>query len=91
MAARDRGREDGRLHRAAAALRLPTLLVRGTRSDIVTAEDAAAFVELVPGARLVEAIGAAHMVAGDENTVFGEALLGFLAEVAAPLSIDDRL
>ena len=91
VAAGDRGREDGRLHRAAAALRVPTLLVRGTRSDIVTAEDAAAFVELVPGATLVEAVGAAHMVAGDENTVFGEALLGFLAEVAAPLSIDDRL
>ena len=30
--------------------------------------------------------------AGDENTAFGEALLGFLAHTAPPdLSIDDRL
>jgi pimeloyl-ACP methyl ester carboxylesterase len=32
----------------------------------------------VPHAEFVEVAGAAHMVAGDENTAFGEALLDFL-------------
>ena len=91
-AAGDGGRSDGRLDRAAAAVRAPTLLVRGSRSDIVTPDDAEAFLRLVPGAELVEVAGAAHMVAGDENTAFGEGLLGFLERAAPPhLSIDDRL
>lgn len=92
VAAGDRGREDGRLDRAAAAIAAPTLLVRGAYSDIVTPDDVAAFLEVVPGAEFVEVAGAAHMVAGDENTAFGEALLGFLDRVTpAHLSIDDRL
>jgi len=91
-AAGDRGRFEGRLDRAAAAVQAPTLLVRGSQSDIVTPDDADAFLRLVPSAEFVEVAGAAHMVAGDENTAFGEALLGFLERVApAHLSIDDRL
>ena len=78
VAAGDRGREDGRLERAAAAVTAPTLLVRGSLSDIVTPEDAEAFQGVVPHAEVVEVTGAAHMVAGDENTAFGAALLGFL-------------
>ena len=78
VAANDRGRMDGRLAQAAAAVTAPTLLVRGALSDIVTPEDVTAFQRLVPHAEFVEVAGAAHMVAGDENTAFGEALLGFL-------------
>jgi pimeloyl-ACP methyl ester carboxylesterase len=85
IAAGDRGRGDGRLERAAAGLRAPTLLVRGSRSDIVTPEDVEAFLSLVPGAEFVEVAGAAHMVAGDENTAFGGALLGFLERIAPPI------
>jgi pimeloyl-ACP methyl ester carboxylesterase len=77
-AANDRGRVDGRLERAAAAVTAPTLLVRGSLSDIVSLEDAEAFLKVVPHAEFVEVAGAAHMVAGDENTAFGEALLDFL-------------
>jgi len=32
----------------------------------------------VPTARRVDVAGAGHMVAGDDNDVFGEHLLGFL-------------
>jgi len=74
--------DDDRLERAARAITAPTLLVRGDQSDIVSAEDAASFLTLIPHARVVEVVGAAHMVAGDQNTVFGDALLGFLEESA---------
>lgn len=83
-AAGDRGRHDGRLGRAAAAVTAPTLLVRGSLSDIVTPEDVEAFRQVVPHAEFVEVAGAAHMVAGDENTAFGDAVLGFLTR-AAPI------
>lgn len=78
VAANDRGRTHGRLAQAAAAVTAPTLLVRGSLSDIVTLADVEAFQRLVPHAEFVEVAGAAHMVAGDENTAFGDALLGFL-------------
>jgi non-heme chloroperoxidase len=83
-AANDRGRVDGRLDRAAAAVSAPTLLVRGALSDIVTSQDAEAFLTVVPHAEFVEVAGAAHMVAGDENTAFGDAVLDFLTR-AAPI------
>ncbi len=57
----------------------PTLLVRGQQSEVVSAEDAEAFRRLVPHSELVEVEDAAHMVAGDHNTVFGEAVVSFLA------------
>lgn len=84
-AASERGLVGGRLDRAAAAVTAPTLLVRGSLSDIVTPEDVEAFREVVPHAEFVEVAGAAHMVAGDENTAFGEALMGFLMR-AAPIT-----
>ena len=65
---------------AAAARRLavPTLLVRGGRSRVVSKEGAAEFLELVPHARLVDVAEADHMVAGDANDRFNEAVFGFL-------------
>ena len=47
-------------------------------SDILTEEGAAEFLELCPGAEYVNIPGAAHMVAGDRNDVFGEAVVEFL-------------
>lgn len=72
-----------RLYRAARHIGIPTLLVRGTESDIVTAEGAAELLELIPSATAVE-VAAGHMVAGDDNDIFSHHLLGFLAtQVAA--------
>lgn len=70
--------QPNRLERAAAALALPTLLVRGRQSDLLSEEGARAFVETVPHAEFVDVAGAGHMVAGDRNEVFNSAILGFL-------------
>lgn len=69
------------LDRAARSLRLPTLLVRGRLSDLLSAEGAAAFLEQVPHARFADVSGAGHMVAGDQNDAFSSAVLSFLAEL----------
>jgi len=66
------------LHRAARALELPVLLVRGRLSDLLSEEGARQFLELVPHARFVDVSGAGHMVAGDRNDIFTEAVAGFL-------------
>ncbi|MBF6073291.1 alpha/beta fold hydrolase [Nocardia beijingensis] len=63
---------------AARALRIPVLLVRGMRSDVVSAEGAEAFQRLVPHAQLVEIGGAAHTAAGDDNDSFTDAVAKFV-------------
>lgn len=69
-----------RLDRAAARLELPTLLVRGRMSDILSEEGAQQFLSQVPHARFADVSGAGHMVAGDRNDVFTDAVLSFLKE-----------
>ena len=66
------------LEDAARRLAVPTLLVRGNASDIVSQESADAFLALVPHARFVDVSGAGHMVAGDKNDIFADAILSFL-------------
>ncbi|HEX2483766.1 MAG TPA: alpha/beta hydrolase [Myxococcota bacterium] len=74
-----------RLDAASRALRVPTLLVRGRLSDLLSEEGARHFLELVPHARYVDVSGAGHMVAGDRNDRFTEAVRAFLRdEVGAP-------
>jgi pimeloyl-ACP methyl ester carboxylesterase len=70
-----------RLQAAARALRVPTLLVRGRQSDLLSKEGAREFLELVPQASFVDVSGAGHMVAGDRNDVFNDAVVAFLDEV----------
>jgi len=68
-----------RLRAAAAAIRIPTLLVRGARSDVVSAAGLVDMQSLIPRARAIEVSRAGHMVAGDDNDVFAQQLEGFLA------------
>jgi pimeloyl-ACP methyl ester carboxylesterase len=70
--------DPGLLDRAARALTLPTLLVRGRSSDLLSEDGARAFLELVPQARFADVAGAGHMVAGDRNDMFNRAILEFL-------------
>jgi non-heme chloroperoxidase len=72
-----------RLQRAARALRIPVLLVRGRMSDLLSAEGAQELLELVPQAKLVDVAGAGHMVAGDRNDLFNDAVVSFLDSVRA--------
>lgn len=74
-------RDVERLRQAARNIEVPTLLVRGKMSDVVSEQGVKDFLQLIPGARAVDVGGAGHMVAGDQNDVFNEAILSFLAEV----------
>jgi len=69
---------------ALANIRVPTLLVRGKLSDVVTEEGVKDFLEKVPGAKLADVSDAAHMVAGDQNDAFSNAVIDFLESDVAP-------
>jgi len=81
-AAGERFDNEERLSTAARQVTAPTLLVRGQESDIVDADDVKAFMSLIPQAEVAEVAGAGHMVAGDRNTIFGEAVEEYLRRVA---------
>lgn len=70
--------QPNRLDRAAESLEIPTLLVRGRRSDLLSMEGVEDFLSRVPHAEFVDVAGAGHMVAGDRNEVFNNAILDFL-------------
>ncbi|MEO1061040.1 MAG: alpha/beta hydrolase [Actinomycetota bacterium] len=73
-----RSRDPQRLDDAARELTIPTLLVRGRMSDVVSEEGARVFLGLVPHAEYVDVADAHHMVAGDRNDAFGSAVVDFL-------------
>jgi pimeloyl-ACP methyl ester carboxylesterase len=66
---------------AAARLKMPVLLVRGRESELVGEDEVEAFVKAVPHAEFADIAGARHMVAGDKNDVFTDALLTFFDEL----------
>ena len=57
---------------------VPMLLVRGRMSDLVSQESAEQFLARFPQIEFIDVHGAGHMVAGDRNDVFAEAVLEFL-------------
>lgn len=65
----------------ARRLTLPTLLVRGGLSDVLSEEGAQSFLELCPHAEYVNVTDASHMVAGDRNDHFTGAVIEFLSRV----------
>ncbi len=69
------------LEDAARGLQIPTLLVRGRMSDLISPESARAFLEMVPHAQYVDIKDAGHMVAGDQNDIFSSAVLDFLCQL----------
>ena len=73
-------RNEDRLDDAARALTLPTLLIRGRQSDVLSEEGARHLLSLVPHARYVDVGGAGHMVAGDRNDAFNDAVVEFLRQ-----------
>jgi pimeloyl-ACP methyl ester carboxylesterase len=70
-----------RLAAAAAHLTVPTLIVRGKQSDVVSDAGLADMLRLVPHAETVDVAAAGHMIAGDDNDVFTSRLETFLAGV----------
>lgn len=71
---------DRMLDAVAAILRdgVPVLLVRGQMSDLVTRERADEFLARFPEVGFVDVAGAGHMVAGDRNDLFADAVVDFL-------------
>ncbi len=68
---------------AAKSLKIPTLLVRGSSSELVHDAHAREFLELVPHAEYADVSGARHMVAGDRNDQFASAIMTFLDDLQA--------
>lgn len=85
----DRAHYRERLIRAGDNLPLPTLLVHGGLSDVLSDDGARDFLRQCPQAEYVKLGDAAHMVAGDRNDIFGAAVVDFLAR-AVPLSSVSR-
>ena len=74
-----------RLNAAVAAILandVPMLLVRGQMSDLVSQERADEFLARFTQVEFVDVRGAGHMVAGDRNDVFADAVLDFLTRHA---------
>ena len=81
-----RMRSDDMYHRIAAETaaaawdaQVPTLLVRGARSDIVSDEGIVSMRALLPSLDVADVAAAGHMVAGDDNDSFNTAVMHFLA------------
>jgi pimeloyl-ACP methyl ester carboxylesterase len=64
----------------ASRLTVPTTLLVGGDSDVVDKSAEAAFREIVPSAEVVVVPGASHMIAGDNNEMFGGELLRICRE-----------
>jgi pimeloyl-ACP methyl ester carboxylesterase len=69
---------------------VPTLLVRGLLSDVVSQEGVDDLLARIPGSRVVDVDGAAHMIAGDRNDVFSDAVVDFLEQRVRPLIAGGR-
>jgi len=73
-----RNKDFKRFTNAARSLRIPTLLVRGQMSDVVSKDIAKEFLELVSHAKFIDVQGAGHMIAGDRNDLFSDSIIDFL-------------
>ena len=77
-----RDREDPsrveRVREVTPNIKVPTLLIRGGSSDVVSPEGVKDFLELLPTAQFIDVADAGHMVAGDKNDIFTNAVMEFL-------------
>tara|TARA_Y100000590_G_scaffold465767_1_gene639003 strand:- start:5640 stop:6470 length:831 start_codon:yes stop_codon:yes gene_type:complete len=67
--------------KAAKSVTVPTLLIRGALSDVVTMEDVNYFLSVITHAKFIEIEKAAHMIAGDRNDVFADEAIKFLTSL----------
>lgn len=77
-----------RLKSASRHLDLPVLLLRSCHSDVLSEDGAQELLTLIPQAQYRVIDQAGHMVAGDRNNIFTDAVLNFLQCLSpAPLQI----
>lgn len=77
----DIGTREERLSALAQQIDCPLRLIRGGSSDVVSKEGAAAFLALCPHAEYVDIQDAGHMISGDHNDAFGQAIEDFVLRV----------
>jgi pimeloyl-ACP methyl ester carboxylesterase len=84
------GQEEGAPHNmfdryeeAARHVAVPTLLVRGSQSELVKEENVRHFLSVISGAEYVD-VQAGHMVAGDSNDAFTDAVVTFIERQGKP-------
>lgn len=70
-----------RARAAAEAITVPTLLIRGGQSDIVSEDGLREMQQFIPHAETVEVPATGHMIAGDDNDVFTSRLGEFLTRI----------
>lgn len=78
---RDDRRDMDTLGDAARNLTVPTLLVRGRMSDMLSLEGVTTFREQCPHAHFVDIADAGHMVVGDRNDAFTAAVIDFVDQL----------
>ena len=62
----------------AESVEVPTLLIRGALSNVVTQEEVDQFLKTINHTEFIEIEKAAHMIAGDRNDIFANAAIQFL-------------
>lgn len=93
-----RGTDESRLRRAAAAIGVPTLVLHGRHSDVVSQRGIDELREILPRTQVADVSEAGHMIAGDDNDVFTVRLAHFLdttvldaePEAEGPRTDDER-
>lgn len=76
--ANDSERQQAQLLDAARSIRVPTLLISGERSDVVSDSTINEFLHCVPHAVHVRVPRATHMIVGDRNDAFAAAVESFI-------------
>ena len=76
----DRSEYRQRQRTYAESIKVPTLLIRGALSNVVTQEEVDDFLNTISHAEFVEIDKAAHMIAGDRNDIFANAAIDFLQQ-----------
>jgi pimeloyl-ACP methyl ester carboxylesterase len=69
--------------RAAPSITVPTLLIRGLRSELVSERSVQALREVIPHATYVDVADAGHMIVGDRNDAFTASLVSYLDRLRA--------
>ena len=68
--------------RLAKNISIPTLLIRGALSNVVTQKEVDDFLTIIPHSEFQEIEQAAHMVAGDRNDIFANSAIKFLKKIS---------
>ena len=71
--------------RLAKNISIPTLLIRGALSNVVTQKEVDDFLTIIPHSEFQEIEKAAHMVAGDRNDIFANSAIKFLKRISTNL------